>query len=137
MSTQSAAEHEVVAQTAEKILSFSELPVGWHYGDGAPPANETIDAALRLNEEAAQAGFEKTNAFPGVEGEVQVTAWIGSLCLEFTIERDGRITFVQEQAQREIAYESALTLDEAVNRLRAAVESNGLHQNYPSEALRS
>jgi hypothetical protein len=137
MSAQLAVEHEVITQTATKILSFRELPAGWHYGDGTPPADETIDAALRLNEEAAQAGFEKTNAFPGIEGEVQVTAWLGSLCLEFTIERDGRITFVQEQAQQEIASESALTLDEAVNRLRAAVESNGVHQSYPSEALRS
>jgi hypothetical protein len=137
MSTQLAAEHEVVTQTAEKIWSFRELPVGWHYGDGTPPANETVDSALRLNEEAAQAGFEKTNAFPGIEGEIQVTAWLGSLCLEFTIERDGRVTFVQEQDQQEITYESALTLDEAVNRLRAAVESNGVHQNHPSKALRS
>jgi hypothetical protein len=101
-------------------LSFCDLPVGWHYGDGAPPSKETINLALRLNQEAVEAGFEKTNAFPGIEGEIQVTAWLGSLCLEFSVERDGGITFVQELDQQEITYESALTLDEAVNRFRAA-----------------
>jgi hypothetical protein len=126
MSTLLAIQQEVVAKTAAKILSFTDLPVGWHYGDGEPPSKETINLALRLNQEAVVAGFEKTNAFPSVEGEIQITAWLGSLCLEFTIERDGGITFAQEQAQQEIAYESALTLDEAVNRFRAAVDQRSI-----------
>ncbi|MGH9842264.1 MAG: hypothetical protein ACREEM_26230 [Blastocatellia bacterium] len=125
-----------VAQTTAKILGFGELPVGWHYGGGVPPAEPTIAAALRLNREAEELGFEKTNAFPGIEGEIQVTAYLGSLCLEFTVERDGGITFVKEQDDQEIAYESALTLDEAIGRLHAVDEANGFHPNYPSEALR-
>ena len=136
MSTLLANRQEVVTQTAEKILSFRELPVGWHYGDGAPPTNKTVDAALRLNEEAISSGFEKTNAFPGVEGEIQVTAYTDSLCLEFTIEPGG-ITFVEEQNGQEIAYESALTLDEAMDRLRTAGGHNGFYPDHPSETLRS
>jgi hypothetical protein len=130
------ATQESLAQTTAKILSFRELPVGWHFGGGVPPMNETIAAALKLNQEAEASGFDKTNAFPGIEGEIQVTAYLGALCLEFTIERDGGITFVKEQDDRELFYESGLTLDEAITRLHATGDANGFHPNHPSEALR-
>ncbi len=130
------ATQERLTQTTAKILSFGELPVGWHYGGGVPPAKETIAAALKLNEEAEASGFDKTNAFPGIEGEIQVTAYFGALCLEFTIERDGGITFVKEKDDQEIAYEPTLTLDEAIDRLRTVGSENGFHPHHPSEALR-
>lgn len=136
MSAMLATPHEVAAQTEAKILSFRELPVGWHFGGGAPPSQETIDSALRLNREAMLLGFEKTNAFPGIEGEIQVTAYLDTFSFEFTIERDGAITFVKEQADRELVYEQGLTLDEAINRLRAAGERNGIPPNHSPEALR-
>ena len=130
------ATQERLAQTTAKILGFAELPVGWHYGGGVPPAETTITAALKLNREAEASGFDKTNAFPGIEGEIQVTAYLGALCLEFTIERDGGITFVKEQDDQELAYESGLTLEEAMGRLHAVDDANGFHPNHPSEALR-
>lgn len=83
-------------QTAEKIRSFRELPTGWHYGNGNAPSDETIQKALTLNSELALSGFSKTNAFPGIEGEIQVTAYHGPLYLEFTIEPDKGITFIYE-----------------------------------------
>lgn len=58
MSTLLATRQEAATQTAAKILSFRALPVGWHYGDGAAPAEKTVDAALRLNEEAMSLGFD-------------------------------------------------------------------------------
>jgi hypothetical protein len=130
------ATQESLTQTTAKILSFGELPVGWHFGGGVPPAKETIAAALHLNREAEASGFDKTNAFPGIEGEIQVTAHLGALCLEFTIERDGGITFVKEKGGQEIAYESGLTLDEAIGRFHTVDDANGFHPNHPSEALR-
>jgi hypothetical protein len=106
-----------ISQTAQKIASFRNLEVGWHYGGGVPPTDETIHKALILNREAAFAGFSKTNAFPGIDGEIQITAYHQSIYLELTIEVDGIVTFVYEQDDNEIAYEK-LTFDEARARLR-------------------
>ena len=106
-----------IGQTAQKIASFRNLQVGWHYGSGVPPTDDTINKALILNSEAALAGFKKTNAFPGIDGEIQVTAYHHSTYLELTIEIDGTVTFVYEHDDNEIAYEK-LTFDEARTRLR-------------------
>src|SRR5258708_32738608 len=91
-----------INQTVQKIVSFKSLPVGWHYGDGVPPTDEMVKKALMLNAEAAKAGFGKTNAFPGIEGEIQITAYHESTYLEITVELDGSVSFVYEEADQEI-----------------------------------
>jgi hypothetical protein len=105
-------------QTAEKISSFRELPTGWHYGNGNAPSDETIQKALTLNSELALSGFSKTNAFPGIEGEIQVTAYHGPLYLEFTIEPDRGITFIYEHNGEEIEQKEKLDLRTAVQIIR-------------------
>jgi hypothetical protein len=106
-----------ISQTTQKIKSFRDLPVGWHYGSGVPPTDETIRKALLLNAEAGFAGFRKTNAFPGTDGEIQVTAYHESIYLELMLELDGRVIFIYEHNDKEIAYEG-LTLNEAIARIR-------------------
>jgi hypothetical protein len=106
-----------IGQTAQKIYGFKDLPVGWHYGSGVPPTDEAIRKALLLNAEAGFAGFRKTNAFPGIDGEIQVTAYHGSIYLELMLELDGTVIFVYEYNDQEIDYEE-LTLNEAIARIR-------------------
>ena len=105
-----------VILTAEKIRQFKELPVGWNYGEGVPPTEETISTALRLNIEVAAAGFKRTNAFPGENGEIQVTAYHQSIYLEMMIEPDGLITFVYEDGDQEVEYRQ-MTLVEVISRI--------------------
>lgn len=108
-----------IQQTADKIIGFENLPVGWHYGSGLAPSSETIQNALKLNTELETIGFSKTNAFPGIEGEIQTTAYCGSLYLEFTIEPDGKITYLCECNNQEMDYQSELGLDKAIEIIRS------------------
>ncbi len=103
--------------TARKIMSFRELPGGWHFGTGIPPTEETLIKAQQLNAEALAAGFKSTDAFPGIGGEIQVTAYYQSIFVEMTVEIDGLITYVYESAGREIEYRK-MTLDELVAKVR-------------------
>jgi len=105
-------------QTAEKIVSFRELPTGWHYGNGSAPSGETIQKALKLNSEMSLSGFSKTNAFPGIEGEIQVTAYHGPLYLEFTIESNGEIAYIYERNEEEIECKEKLDLETAIQIIR-------------------
>jgi hypothetical protein len=105
-------------KTAEKIVGFGDLPRGWHYGNGSAPSEEIIQKALKLNSELALSGFSKTNAFPGIEGEIQVTGYQGPLYLEFTIEPNGEVAFLYERDEKEIEYKEKLDLETAIEIIR-------------------
>jgi hypothetical protein len=65
----------IASATASKIQSFHNLSVGWHYGTGGPINNKTINTALDLHWHLIIVGFINTNAFPGSNGEIQLTAY--------------------------------------------------------------
>jgi hypothetical protein len=82
-----------------------------------PPTDDVLETAMLLNCEAGIRGFTKTNAFPGISGEVQVTIYHGEHYLEFTIEPNGSITFVYEENDEEKVYEEDLSFSEAIKRV--------------------
>src|SRR5215813_12463453 len=86
-----------VAATTAKIRGFAKVPEGWHYGSGGPPPRLSILRAVIINENALAFGFE-TQAFLGVDREVQVTVDHDSSHLQFTIATDLTIEFVREEA---------------------------------------
>jgi hypothetical protein len=65
--------------TLAKIGSFASLPVGWDYGQGVPASVTTVSLARDLYYELTQLGFTRTEAFPGTDGAIQLTAYEGDL----------------------------------------------------------
>jgi hypothetical protein len=61
--------------TLAKIVSFAGLPVGWDYGQGVPASANTVSLARNLYYELTQLGFTRTEAFPGTDGGIQLTAY--------------------------------------------------------------
>jgi len=107
-----------IEDTANRITAFRQIQSGWHYGRGTPPSQATVDSALKLNLEAWCAGFSKTNAFLGTDGEIRVTAYHGPFYLEVTVETSGKVTLVFEQGDKEMAYETNLSVHEAIAQIR-------------------
>ena len=103
--------------TRSKIHSFTELPLGWHYGEGVPAEQKTVDAALAILRQAAAAGFSKADAFPGIEGEVRVTLYEQAYYYEFTVERNASVTVVCEHQRQEVLALEDLSLEEALQKL--------------------
>jgi hypothetical protein len=62
-------------RTIRKINDFRFMPVGWHYGKGGPISEKTIGLALHAYESLLLVGLSRTDAFPGADGEVLVTAY--------------------------------------------------------------
>ena len=118
MSSTSFINYYATDPTEQKIQGFKNLPYGWDYGEGATPTDDTISIARRLNTAALRVGFDKTNAFPGTGGEIQVTAYHDSFYLEMTIELDGLITFVFDNNDQEIEYRK-MTLDQVMVKIHA------------------
>src|SRR5438876_11650672 len=108
-----------IKDTESKIDGFQNLPNGWHYGSGVAPSPHSIALAHELNFELANIGFMKTNAFPGVDGAIQVAGYYDSLYVELTIETNQAITFLLERNGTEVAYAENLTISEALQNLSA------------------
>lgn len=84
------------SDTARKIRDFASLPVGWHYGSGRPPSVRTVAWALGYAALLSALGFSKTDAFPGPDGEVMVTGYLGKHCVQVSLEADGTTFLVHE-----------------------------------------
>jgi hypothetical protein len=99
--------------TEKKIESFRELRPGWHYGEGVAPNEITVRNATRLNRLAHALGFPKTDAFPGVDGDVILVIYHENYDLEFTLRASGGITYYKMKEDEDIEYEKGLSFEQA------------------------
>jgi len=87
--------------TELKIIQFRELEDRWHYGQGVRFTDEVINTSLRLHRSLVMAGYSDTDAFPGVNGEVQVSVYDLPRSCEITIKKDGQWLIVFEDDGKE------------------------------------
>lgn len=86
-----------VHPTDRKIASFGQYRHGWCYGRGVPFAEEIVNAAKWLNKVAVESGYFETDAFPGENGEIQLSIYgQQDNYLEFTIEPNGKVIYERE-----------------------------------------
>lgn len=99
--------------TDYKIRSFSQLALGWHYGEGGPISKAVIAIARRLNRIASHNGVRKTDAFPGLDGRISLTLYKDDDFYEFILEAEGAITFAHDRGNQEVNYLEGLTIQKA------------------------
>lgn len=92
-----------LSDTLQKIRSFQELGQGWHYGEGQGPRKEVVHLAEKVSQLLHVAFFCKIDAFPGVWGEIQVTAYLEEHFIEINILHNGSFEFlVEDRNQNEL-----------------------------------
>jgi hypothetical protein len=96
----------------QTIKSFADLPKGWDYGEGGPIAKPVIDAALEWNSFLSLQGF-RTDAFPGAEGEISVSASVNDHYLEVIVEDDEKVSVAYDYQRKQVFYELRRTPEEA------------------------
>ena len=105
-------------RTERKIRSFLAISYGWHYGSGRPALISTVRKALSILWNYIDLGFTETGAFPGVNGEIMVTAYSGQHCVELTIENDNTFTISHRETGLSRFFEGDLTHAQAMEALR-------------------
>lgn len=93
-----------------KLLSFQQLPDGWHYGRGVAPSLNTVMAALSAIDLLRQQGADTIEVFPDVDGEILVSAYSGDICIDANILAFSPIKYVVERGDVEIAADAAPNL---------------------------
>ncbi|PZV81481.1 hypothetical protein CLV31_11012 [Algoriphagus aquaeductus] len=103
----------------QKIKSFSTLGKGWHYGEGQGPSLATLGLAERIAKRLHLELFCKIDAFPGIWGEIQVTAYLQEYFIEINILSDGSIEFLVEDQNQNIVLElEGLNFDGLVTKIK-------------------
>jgi len=96
---------------------------GWHYGEGVAFAPAVLALAARLSEAMARVGFDITDAFPGLSGEVPVALYRGPHYMEFTVQPDLSIGFLWERDEKVVEEVVGLDAERAIERIvQAAIE---------------
>ncbi len=121
--------HPSILTTSKKIDGFKKLQSGWHYGSGIAPSDEVIKKAQSINLVAVFSGM-KTDAFPGIDGEIQVTCYPDGEYWAFTIEIDGSINFYRENKFGEEVEGLELSFNEAIKKIRG--QSQACVSSYSS-----
>lgn len=109
--------------TEDKIRGFQTYLAGWHFGEGIPYQETTINITLNLHKAAIEKRFYTTDAFPGLRGQIVLTIYQGDHYFEFTIEPDGNISLHHEINGVEISYNEYLSLNDAKCRLQEFSET--------------
>jgi len=107
-----------------KIDSFGKLPKGWHYGEGVPASKKRMEKAHKINDFFNGYGV-KTDAFPGIEGEIQVVAYLDEYYWEITIERDNSVVYVFEVNEVERECTESYTWQQVRNKVERFLKGLG------------
>lgn len=83
--------------TDSKIWHFLQLEEGWNFGEGVGFSQDVVAKARYLNSLLGLNGFVETDAFPGLNGEIRVTAYWKTDYFEFTLESGGVWVFRHER----------------------------------------
>jgi hypothetical protein len=122
---------DVLPATIKKINSFVSLPVGWHYGSGTAPSAGTIKVATSMHNFFVQVGLTATDAFPGINGEIMVTAYKENYYVECLIEANGNYSVIGEENKKEFAevynVNESKALDTLVNVVGTICNTSGFY----------
>jgi hypothetical protein len=92
-----------------KINSFSDLPVGWHYGEGGPISHLIIDMALRWYNLIISRVAHDVDVSPSESGAVLFGFTLAGRYTEVMCEADGYVTVVHERHAQRPIYLSHIT----------------------------
>ena len=106
-------------ETIQKLRDFANLPNGWHFGDGVAPSQERIDQAILFINHGRSRGLSRTNAFPGVNGQIEVTFYDDDRMLEITIEADDSLTIAEDENNAQVNFNEGISTSHAYERLNA------------------
>jgi len=97
--------------TEKKLEKLLSLEPGWYFGDGAAPSEEVYQLAFGIHDSMLGLGFLKTDAFPGVDGEIvlMLSAVDGDVDLEFTIKPDLLVSFAYMVDGNTVIYQEGLS----------------------------
>ncbi len=104
---------DIYRNARRQILSFAQLPKGWHYGGGNPAGADTVKLALKVSLLFVEHGAGEIEAFPDVEGGILVSGYRGEDLVDVFCGTNGRLDLLHERNGESLYEKENVDLDEA------------------------
>lgn len=102
-----------------KLLDdFSKLPKGWNFGEGVPSSSVALYQSKHILNSARGLGVKEIEAFPGIDGEIQLCFYDSKFTLEIVFEIDGTLTLNLEREDESIFSKKNAVINEAIKILK-------------------
>lgn len=88
----------------QKLIKFSNLHDGWHYGEGISIPISHILIAAELIDYIRSICDYNMDLFPGLSGELRITIYDNLRYFEITIENEISFTYLYEFDEREVDF---------------------------------
>jgi hypothetical protein len=106
-----------IQQTIIKISGFRKFPHGWNFGSGVPLSEEMFLRGITLLKLAEAGEIERSNAFLGDDGELQITFHFNKDTAAFTLEVDGTVSITEDEEGKIVSQLEELSDNESYSRL--------------------
>ena len=107
-----------INETFDLIDNFSKLPRGWNFGEGVPACPIAVKQSKDLLRFAFDLGHKDFDAFPGIDGEVQICFYNEDDTLEITSESNGDLTVNVEKDDVVVLFEQKTSFSFAIKILK-------------------
>jgi len=104
--------------TLKLIDSFSKLVKGWNFGEGVAASPISLRQSKNALIFAYSSGIKEFEAFPGIDGEIQLCCYKEDDTLEITFEINGLVTLCFEEADERLFYKKDISFDETIKILK-------------------
>ena len=102
--------------TRNKLISFLDLPAGWHFGTGRAPSRKLVKLLIDVNARAFDQGFPKSDAFPGINGNVMLTLYYQDHLIDLIVEEGMQIaSILYEKGDEEVLSQDDIGVALALN----------------------
>lgn len=118
-------------ETRGKLIGFAFLPEGWHHKEGVPAKEHALKTALVILNDLEEVGFSRTDAYPGLDGGVMVSAYDLPDSYDFDVKPSGLITVAHERGDEDVFYQEKMTVKE----VRGKIKEFGVSQCHTSDCL--
>lgn len=110
-----------------KLHELTNLPNGWHFGEGIPPQPSAVRIARKIYKHPVSFGLQ-ADVFPGEDGSLSLVFYAGELCVEINISPDGTLNLSVEEGEgfdfEELRSISNASFDEAIAEVGLLANSN-------------
>ena len=96
----------------KRILSFTQLPEGWHYGEGRSADECAIELALKVSSLFAHYGADEIEAFPDIEGGVLISGYRDRHVVEVFCDANDRLNLLHEMNDNILCEMENVSLEE-------------------------
>ncbi len=86
-----------ISKAFELLEQFKQLSVGWNFGQGVPSTPSAARSCQLIMSFVKRLKFDDIDAFPGIDGEIQLCIYLGAETLELVFEPNGTVTITLEK----------------------------------------